>query len=67
MPPPFLSQQQWTNGFGLAPPPSTPNIFGMNLGAPSGPMEGMLQSVVPMFAEMLRKEFGGQAFTFGSD
>lgn len=42
-------------------------VPGLNLGQPGGPIEGLAQSILPMIADMLRNQFGGAAFTFGSD
>lgn len=48
-------------------PPRAPSPFGFNPSAPSGPLEGLLQTLTPMLSEMARKQFGGIGFTFGSD
>lgn len=48
-------------------PPPAPTLFGRNATAPSGPLEGALQSILPMLAESIRQQTGGYGFNFGSD
>lgn len=53
--------------YGTYGPPQPPSLFGLNTSAPSSPMEGMLQSILPMLSEFLRSRTGGFGFNFGSD
>lgn len=53
--------------YGSYGPPQGPSPFGLNPSAPSSPMEGMLQSILPMLSEFLRSKTGGFGFNFGSD
>lgn len=47
--------------------PRGPSLFGLNPTAPSSPLEGALQSLVPLLTEYLRKQTGGYGFQFGTD
>lgn len=53
--------------FGGVAPPRGPGIFGTRGGTGSGPLEGAIQSFMPMIAEMIRGQMGGYGFNFGSD
>lgn len=53
--------------YGNVPPPRPPSPFGLNPSAPGGPLEGLLQALLPLVSEQVRQQFGGFGFTFGSD
>jgi len=67
---PYFSQFNTSNYYGSSPPPRGPSFFGLGSGTPGQPsssVEGILQAVGPMIAEMFRDQFGGYSFMFGSD